>query len=43
MKEIANEILNRDYPNIRKEREPSGTNKYIIDPNPPQKKKGIGL
>ena len=43
MKDIANEILNRDYPNIKKGDELSVTNKNQIDQNPPQKKKGIGL
>jgi len=43
MKEKASEILDRDYPNIKKGSELSVTNKAQIDLNPPQKKKGIGL
>ena len=43
MKEKANEILNRDYPNIKKGSELTETNKNKIDLNPPHKKKGIGL
>jgi hypothetical protein len=43
MKEKANEILNREYPNIKKGSELTETNKNKIDLNPPNKKKGIGL
>jgi hypothetical protein len=43
MKEKANEILDRDYPNIKKGSELTEMNKNKIDLNPPHKKKGIGL
>ena len=43
MKEIANEKLNRDYPNIKKGSELSVMNKCKIDQNPLHKKKGVRL
>lgn len=43
MREKAKEILNRDYPNIRKEQEQSIRNKNHISPTPPAQKKGRGL
>ena len=43
MKEKANEILNHDYPNIKKGSELTETNKNQIDQNPTQKKKKLGL
>ena len=43
MKDVANKILSRDYPNIRKSREPSIDNKHTKVKKPAQKKKGRGL
>jgi|GEM_PF-1940673 hypothetical protein len=43
MRDKANEILKRDYPNIRKEQEQSIRNKNDISQTPPARKKGRGL
>jgi hypothetical protein len=43
MRDKANEILKRDYPDIRQKREPSAGNKTLVSQTPPQNKKGRGL
>ena len=43
MKEVADKILSRDYPNIRKRSEPSAKNKNKKVKNSPHKKKGCRL
>ncbi|MDR1501200.1 MAG: hypothetical protein LBT43_01925 [Prevotella sp.] len=43
MRDKANEILKRDYPNIRKDNRPSIESKKLVVHKPPQNKKGRGL
>jgi hypothetical protein len=43
MRDKANEILKRDFPDIRKELEPSKKESLSLVQPPMQKKKGMGL